>query len=119
MALAGTLGRLNTAFVTLLAVELAVSACARWPQPFLSRSENPSSALSSVKIHPTVNSAVCHENESSYARRVRASSWSALDVAVVASSVASAFIADQPPGLVTALRAVRVLRIFGKVAWGV
>ena len=39
-------------------------------------------------------------------------------MAVVASSVASAFIADQPPGLVTALRAVRVLRIFGKVGLG-
>ena len=37
-ALSGTLNQLNAAFVTLLAVELAVSVCARWPKHFLSRS---------------------------------------------------------------------------------
>ena len=134
-ALSGTLNQLNAAFVTLLAVELAVSVCAHWPRPYLSRSAaciflydmlrlwRGMSQAASVRAKvlnlldlssPEPELVACY-TESLDARRVRASFWSALDVAVVASSVASAFIAEQPPGLVTALRAVRVLRIFGKV----
>ena len=128
-ALSGTLNQLNVAFVTLLAVELAVSVCAHWPRPYLSRSAvciflydmlrlwrgmSQAASVRAKVLNSLDLSSACY-TELHDARRVRASFWSALDVAVVASSVASAFIADQPPGLVTALRAVRVLRIFGKV----
>ncbi len=41
--------------------------------------------------------------------------WNLLDAAVLAASLASAAARGQAPGLVISLRALRVLRVFGKI----